>query len=188
MKVRTMSISDVFHVKECNRRNLPENYHIMFLLYMITMYEECCFVAENNKGDIIGYSITKLKDHIEKDEKISTDDVSGYIMSVAVDEAYRNRGLGKILLAASLHGVVRKLRSRKIGAFKVYLNVRVSNTSAIDMYKNTFKFSEEGEDADYYSNGESALLMSRVFNSNESERTSEGKCADQMDTKDKHRV
>lgn len=163
-----MRVSDVFSVKECNRRNLPENYHFIMILYMASLYENCCFVAENARGDIVGYAMAKIKDQLEIEEKIPTDEVAGYVMSVAVDKSYRKKGLGKILLAASLHGISVLLKSCDMERFKVYLNVRPSNVLAINMYKNTFGFTEEAEEPSYYSDGESAFLMSRVFCADES--------------------
>ncbi|KAI5137180.1 N-alpha-acetyltransferase 10/11 [Nematocida ausubeli] len=166
MRVRLMTIRDVYYVKECNRKNLSENYHLLFLTYMVTMYSESCFVAENKKGEIVGYSIAKLKDYLEKDEVIPTDAISGYMLSVAVDKAYRNRGLGKILFAAALHGIIGVLR-RKTSSFKVYLNVRPTNISAINMYESTFHFTKENEEESYYADKENAFLMSRVFSIDE---------------------
>lgn len=163
-----MRVSDVFSVKECNRRNLPENYHFILLLYMVSIYENCCYVAENKKGEIVGYSIAKIKDQLEAEEKIQTDEVSGYVMSVAVDKSYRKHNLGKILFAASLHGILELLKASSMDAHKIYLNVRKSNESAIRMYNN-FGFLEEAEEENYYTDGESALLMSRVFYKNASQ-------------------
>lgn len=157
-----MTTADIYHVKECNRRNLPENYHLILLMFMLVMYPDACFVAENNRGEIIGYAITKVKDTLDTEEQIKTDDLSGYVLSVAVDESYRNIGLGKLLLAASLHGITKVLGAHKV-PFKVYLNVRPSNHSAINIYKNVFGFIQENEEASYYSDGESSFLMSRVF-------------------------
>ncbi|KAH9385496.1 N-alpha-acetyltransferase 10/11 [Nematocida major] len=179
MQVRHMAFRDIHHVKECNRRNLPENYHLILLMYMLVMYPESCFVAENNRGEIIGYAMSKLKDNMESDEKTETDANSGYVLSLAVDKAYRKVGLGRILLAASLHGVCRMMGSEN-APFKVYLNVRPSNHSAISMYRSVFGFFEESEVPNYYSNGESSLLMCRVFNSHESKRAPEGEPANKV--------
>ncbi|KAI5130670.1 N-alpha-acetyltransferase 10/11 [Nematocida parisii] len=163
-----MTVKDVYYVKECNRRNLPENYHILFLLYMLVMYADSCFVAENKKGEIIGYSIGKLKDSLEKDETTKTEDTSGYILSLAVDKSYRGVGLGKILFSLSLYSLINRLK-KQARIFKVYLNVRETNTAAITMYERVFHFSKESEEKNYYADGESSFLMSRVFNINESE-------------------
>ncbi|KAI5193212.1 N-alpha-acetyltransferase 10/11 [Nematocida sp. AWRm77] len=160
--LRAMAVGDIFSVAECNRRNLPENYQFIFLMYVILTSSHACFVAETSSGSIVGYVISKPRDGMEEKEALTTEHPVGYVISLAVDKAYRRKGLGKALLSVGLHGLCADLFSQGPSA-AVYLNVRVSNTTAIDMYKKSFGFQEEMVEKEYYANKEDALVMSRIF-------------------------
>lgn len=76
-----------------------------------------------------------------------------HISTLAVDPAYRRRGIGRRLLRAALE------RAAAAGAQAVTLEVRVSNAAAIALYR-SFGFQEVGVRRGYYrDNGEDALLM-----------------------------
>lgn len=74
------------------------------------------------------------------------------LLNIAIVPDERGRGLGRGLLGRWLDG----LRAR--GTAKVYLDVRESNTPAIELYR-SFGFEQEGRRRRYYSNGEDALEM-----------------------------
>jgi len=194
-----MSPTDIFEVSRCNRRNLPENYQFVFLLYVVLISPGACFVAETGAGALVGYSIGKPKNELEDsnaeesaDKEVCAESLpTGYLISIAVDKPYRGNGVGKLLMSATIHGLcvllgkkaAKELRepqtaletknlpdaspatdqntaSRRV---RIYLNVRESNTSAIEMYKGVFRFQEILVEKEYYSNKEDALLMGRVF-------------------------
>ena len=81
----------------------------------------------------------------------------GYITNVAVLENYRNQGIGRILVNALLD-----FAEEKSLAF-LTLEVRKSNTPAINLYsKNGFE--KVGERKNYYTSPtENALLMTKYF-------------------------
>lgn len=162
--IRPMYVQDIDSVKACNKRNLPENYQYIFLMYVIVAAQGACFVAENTKGEVIGYIITKGVDALEERE-VQDKNTSGYIVSIAVDALYRGRGIGKMLMCTGLHGlsVLLQRKGAKIKEYTVYLNVRQSNTAAIKMYKEVFGFSVQKIEEDYYPDKEKALLMHKVF-------------------------
>ena len=95
------------------------------------------FVCEE-EGKIIGYINCWVSDNTE-------------ILNFCVDTMYRNKGIGTQLFA----------EVEKISVGVISLEVRVSNTNAIEFYsKRGFKKAliRKG----YYSNGEDAILMVRM--------------------------
>ena len=80
------------------------------------------------------------------------------ILSVAVDPAYRRRGIGKTLLENTLRHVYRD------GAQSIHLEVEDSNHAAIGLYRGA-EFRESGRRAGYYTQGREtpggALVMLR---------------------------
>jgi ribosomal-protein-alanine N-acetyltransferase len=77
----------------------------------------------------------------------------GELANIAVAEAFRRRGYGAYLLSR----VVEVARER--GVESLYLEVRVSNAGAADLYR-AFGFKEIGVRRDYYDHPrEDALLM-----------------------------
>ncbi|MBM3147617.1 MAG: tRNA (adenosine(37)-N6)-threonylcarbamoyltransferase complex transferase subunit TsaD [Actinobacteria bacterium] len=76
-----------------------------------------------------------------------------HVMNVAVEPAFRRRGVAEALLQALL------LRSAEMGARLAYLEVRPSNAPAIALYRK-LGFEPYGRRPDYYADtGEDALLM-----------------------------
>lgn len=168
--IREMRVSDLLEVRRCNVRNLPENYQLILYMYTIVVYSETCFVAEDSQtGEVVGYIMGKMKDEFEEDAGEQKKDACpiGYIMSLCVDREYRGWGIASGLVSACIYGLARRLLQEGQGAapraIKVLLNVRVSNSRAISIYRNRFGFSIEKEDAGYYPDKENAYLMSRVF-------------------------
>lgn len=77
----------------------------------------------------------------------------GELANIAVTEPFRGRGLGSYLLGRVLEV------ARERGVESLYLEVRVSNQGAADLYR-SFGFKEIGVRRDYYDHPrEDALLM-----------------------------
>ena len=76
--------------------------------------------------------------------------IEAQILNIAIDLPYQHRGYGKKLLDYTL---------RELGnETDVFLEVRESNLPAIKLY-NEFNFEEIGVRENYYSDGESAVVM-----------------------------
>lgn len=76
-----------------------------------------------------------------------------HIHSLAVDELWRRKGIARELVNELF------FHSKKNGATKATLEVRVSNAAARELYK-SLGFIEEGIRSKYYSdNGEDAIIM-----------------------------
>jgi ribosomal-protein-alanine N-acetyltransferase len=81
----------------------------------------------------------------------SADD--GHITTIAVDPAWRRRGIASRLLASAARGAIAR------GCQNLTLEVRVSNTGAQDLYRR-FGFAPAGIRKAYYpDNAEDALIM-----------------------------
>ena len=76
----------------------------------------------------------------------------GHVVSVAVLEEHRVKGLGKALMLEGINGVMHKKGD------EIYLEVRVSNTGAINMYQK-LRFDTKSRLRSYYRDGEDAYLM-----------------------------
>ena len=103
----------------------------------------CMLVAEEG-GEVIGYGCTCTT--------LDTCDLE----NVLVAEEYRKSGIGR----AILNGLLSDAKER--GAEKVFLEVRVSNSVAMELYlKNGFKGIYAR--TRYYSDGEDCLVMVKEF-------------------------
>ena len=80
----------------------------------------------------------------------------GHILNVAVAPEARGKGIGKLLVERVLADC------RAAGAAFVSLEVRVSNHSAIELYRR-IGFVECGRRKKYYENGEDAIMMEFIF-------------------------
>jgi ribosomal-protein-alanine N-acetyltransferase len=78
----------------------------------------------------------------------------GHILNIAVDPAYRRKGLGKRLLEYALD------YCRQLGAERVELEVRTGNSAAIALYQK-YGFVIRERVPLYYSDGEDAFVMVR---------------------------
>ena len=76
------------------------------------------------------------------------------LLNIAVDDSFRRRGIGKLLMNA-LHE-----RARVLGAERMMLEVRRSNTPAIAMYE-SFGYVKIAVRKGYYSEGEDADIMQK---------------------------
>ena len=114
-------------------------YSIDLLKFLCSFcYENSYIYIENNK--VLGYIITCVEGS------------AAHIISIAVRQEARRRGIGSALLCAAL----RLLKNRKVE--KIYLEVRMSNKNAIDLYKKAgFQIVEVLRN--YYSDGEDGYRM-----------------------------
>jgi ribosomal-protein-alanine N-acetyltransferase len=93
------------------------------------------------QGAIVGYVIGVMKFASQ-----------GHIVSIAVAKAHQGEGVGKKLMLEAID------RLAKMDAKSVRLEVRESNTAAIELYMK-LGFVETGKIERYYSDGESARVM-----------------------------
>ena len=133
---------------------LPEHYSNYFFESILRELPEAFIVAE--VGDkVIGYIMCKIEFGFSNFRKLGFVK-KGHVVSVAVLEQHRGKGIGKALMFEGINGVL----SRK--SDEIYLEVRVSNTQAIQMYQR-LGFQIKSRLRSYYRDGEDAYLMALEF-------------------------
>jgi ribosomal-protein-alanine N-acetyltransferase len=145
-------MEDLSSVISINWAALPEHYSDSFFEERLRESPETFLVAEDEKGGVIGYIMCRIEygfSHLKRYGLAR----KGHIVSVAVLEAHRGNGVGKALVEESMRGM------KDRGCSEAYLEVRVSNDSAIALYRN-LAFQTATTHHGYYRDGEDAYLMS----------------------------
>ncbi len=150
--IRNFKPQDLDAVIRINLMCLPENYTSSFYMSHYESFPKAFYVAEVN-GRIIGYVMARVERGLSNHKPISIVK-KGHIISIAVLPEYRRRGVGRSLMINSLKGL------KDYNAEECYLEVRVSNTPAINLYR-SLNFEIIHIIRGYYLNGEDAYLMSR---------------------------
>lgn len=142
MTVRAWKYEDILRIAELEKECFPEEPWSFQMLASSFESETFYGVLAEDGGEIVGYGgITVAFDTAD-------------IANVAVTEAFRHSGVGSAVLEELL-----SLAKTK-GAQKAFLEVRVSNATAMALYlKHGFK----GVYARtrYYTNGEDCLVMTK---------------------------
>ena len=152
-KVRRFNEADLESVIQINRKCLPENYSSSFFLDLYRSYPEGFLVAEHN-GKVIGYIMCRVElgfsefGRFRLTKKI-------HIVSIAVMEEHRRKGLAKTLLTEAI-----KALDKRYGCGEAYLEVRVSNQPAINLYRK-LGFQDARIIHHYYIDSEDAIVMAR---------------------------
>jgi ribosomal protein S18 acetylase RimI-like enzyme len=97
---------------------------------------------------IVGYVLAKM-------EEEPTDGIPhGHITSLSVMRTHRRLGLAEKLMRQS-----QRAMAETFAAHYVSLHVRMSNTAALHLYRDTLGFSVDKVEAKYYADGEDAYSM-----------------------------
>lgn len=153
--VRTFKTDDIERVMHINSKCLPENYSSYFYRDLYTKYPETFLVAEMD-GEIQGYVMCRIERGWSKKGKLSPAKLC-HIVSVAVMEGYRRRGIGRELIVQAM-GRGRRIYNCNEG----YLEVRISNDAAINLYDG-LGFSKVKRNYGYYLDGEDAWVMASTL-------------------------
>ena len=148
--IRKCTPEDLEAVIEVNEKELPEDYPYFFYKSILDNYPESFLVACNDNGKVIGYVMWR----VEKTPAIQSLKFvnKGHLVSIAVFKKYKRLGVATALLANSL----KNLKKYKI--YELVLEVRVSNYTAINLYKK-FNFATHSIKEKYYRDGENAYYM-----------------------------
>ena len=148
--LREFKEEDLASVVDINLKCLPENYPDFFFLGIYYRYPKSFLIAEKEKK-IVGYAMYR------KEKGISCFGLKwvdkGHLVSIAVLPEHRGKTIGHNLLLAGIHSMKFDYNAKEI-----ILEVRISNTSAINLYKKN-SFSIVKTLSHYYKDGEDAYLM-----------------------------
>jgi ribosomal-protein-alanine N-acetyltransferase len=142
--IRRCEASDLQAVIDINMAALPEHYSDYFFESILRELPEL-------NGKIVGYIMCKIEFGFSNFRKLGFVK-KGHVVSVAVLEEHRGKSIGKALMVEGINGVMHRK------ADEIYLEVRVSNTSAIKMYQKLL-FEIKSRLRSYYRDGEDAYLM-----------------------------
>lgn len=138
MIVRKFCPTDLKRVYEIESMSFDQSYGIQIFQQLYEM--GIGFLVAEVNDYVVGYVMFWLKYENQ-----------GHIISIAVDKNYRRKGYGTQLLAKSI-GILFLITDT------IYLEVRASNTGAIDFYKQ-FHFKQDRIVPNYYESGEDAVIL-----------------------------
>lgn len=149
--VRVFRTDELPRVMHINTACLPENYSSYFYRDLYQKYPETFLVAEA-EGETQGYIMCRIEKGWSKLGMLTPARLC-HVVSVAVMEEYRRRGLGRAMVVEAMR------KGRDVyGAGEGYLEVRVSNEAAIGLY-DVLGFRKVKRNYGYYMDGEDAWVM-----------------------------
>jgi len=154
--LRRFQPTDLEKVIHINQVCLPENYSSYFFIDLYEHYPETFIVAEAY-AELVGYIMCRIETGLP-DFGLLGITRRGHVISIAVLPEYQRKGIGQALLQEAMS------RMRTYKAKECYLEVRASNTPAINMYKK-LGFETSRTVHGYYADGEDAAVMSRKLTS-----------------------
>jgi len=148
-KAREEDINGVVYV---NGETLPEHYTLSFYNSVFTTNPDTFLVIDYN-GRIVAYHMGRIEYGFSL--KMRPQFIKkGHVISIAVLEEHRKKGLGTALMETALD------QFRKNGCEISFLEVRVSNETAINIYKK-MGYSIAERIRGYYNDGEDAYVMEK---------------------------
>ena len=152
--LRGFGPGDLDAVMNINRVCLPENYAPYFFLDTFNTLPEGFIVAQL-QGQVVGYIMCRLE-HGFSDLRKLRFARKGHIVSVAVMPEYRTMGIGYSLVQQALSALLVH------HVDECYLEVRVSNYPAINLYKK-LGFQVTRTIPRYYFDASDAYVMSKTL-------------------------
>jgi ribosomal-protein-alanine N-acetyltransferase len=151
-ELRKFTMNDLGSVTQINHLCLPENYTDFFFVDLYRKFPETFVVAEQN-GKIVGYIMCRIETGLSN---LGLPGLvkKGHVVSVAVIPEHRRNGVGGALVTKAMEGM------RTYGAKQCYLEVRLTNTEAIGLYKKLM-FEVTRTIRGYYADGEDAYVMTK---------------------------
>jgi peptide alpha-N-acetyltransferase len=149
ISIRQCKIEDLPKIQNANLNCLPENYAMKYYTYHFLNWPQLSFVAEDHRGQIVGYVLAKMEEDIE-----SVEDTHGHITSLAVMRAYRKLGLATKLMLKTERVMVETFEARYVS-----LHVRATNRAARKLYEQTLGFRVHDVEKGYYADGEDGYAL-----------------------------
>jgi ribosomal protein S18 acetylase RimI-like enzyme len=152
--VRQATAADLIAMQQTNMWCLPENYNLKYYLYHLLSWPQLLQVAENHKGEIVGYVLSKMEDKEDNDPTPP----HSHITSLAVLRTYRKCGLATKMM--------RQAHVKQQQCFDSHycsLHVRYTNRAAHHLYAQTLGYTVREVEKGYYADGEDAYDMKLTF-------------------------
>jgi ribosomal-protein-alanine N-acetyltransferase len=151
-KLRKFTPDDLQSVMQINRVCLPENYTDVFFIDLHQRFPETFIVAEED-GKIVGYIMCRIEVGLAS---FSLGGLirKGHVVSIAVLPQGRRKGVARALMTTAMEGM------RYYKAKQCYLEVRVTNTAGVALYKKLC-FDVSRTNKGYYSDNEDAYVMTK---------------------------
>lgn len=128
----------------------PFSYNLKYYLYHLLSWPQLIHVAENHKGQIVGYVLAKMEEDAVP--------AHGHITSLAVLRTYRKCGIATQLMRQA-HARMQEA----FGAHYCSLHVRYTNMAAFHLYSETLGYKIDEIEKGYYADGEDAYSMKCTF-------------------------
>ncbi len=149
-EVRRCDRDDIDGIIRINSKTLPEHYTDYFYFEILSEFPETFLVAEI-AGEVVGYVMCRVEYGFSHLRKLGLAR-KGHVISIAVLEEHRGKGVGTTLMTTAQEEMVKKAAS------ECYLEVRVSNLEAKALYERLgYRVTTRLEA--YYKDGEPAFLM-----------------------------
>jgi ribosomal-protein-alanine N-acetyltransferase len=152
--VRFAETTDVPMVINVNSATLPEHYSDYFYYEILNEFPNTFIVAELG-SEVVSYIMCRIEYGLSVIKRFGLAR-KGHIISIATLEAHRGRGVGTYLIQRAMDEM------RKGGCKEVFLEVRVTNDGAVQLYRK-LGFQVTGTMQGYYKDGESAYLMAQLL-------------------------
>jgi len=150
--LRRFQPADLDRVIHINQVCLPENYSTHFFMDLYERYPETFIVAEVD-DEIVGYVMCRIETGLP-DFGLFGISKRGHVISIAVLPERQRKGIGRALMQEAM------LSMRLLKAKECYLEVRVTNAPATEMYRK-LGFETSRSIHGYYADGEDAYVMTR---------------------------
>jgi ribosomal-protein-alanine N-acetyltransferase len=150
-RIRGFRSDDLNKVMRINEECLPENYSSFFYRDLYNRFSKTFVVAEVD-GDIQGYIMCRIERGLSKLKSLRPARQC-HVVSIAVRESYRRRGIATQLLKTAMSNGLDEYSTTEC-----YLEVRVTNHPAIYLYEK-LGFSKVKRNFGYYLDGEDAWVM-----------------------------
>jgi len=149
--LRPFKLADLEQVTNINRVCLPENYTNFFFMDLYERFPETFIVAEES-GEAIGYIMCRIEMGLSSFQRLGIAK-KGHVISIAVLPEYRRQGVGYALVKEAMRAMLHSKTK------ECFLEVRVSNTPAVNLYKK-MGFKIIRTIGGYYADGEDAYVVS----------------------------
>ncbi|PGG95495.1 peptide alpha-N-acetyltransferase [Blastomyces parvus] len=126
-------------------KDLSEPYSIYVYRYFLYQWGDLCYMAMDEKDNLIGVVVSKLEPH-------RGGPLRGYIAMLAVREEYRGKGIATKLVCMAIDAMIAR------DADEIVLETETTNTAAMKLYER-LGFLRSKKLHRYYLNGNSAFRL-----------------------------